>query len=65
MYPVPVPLKSSLYENEDIACVIHCLPPNVDNENRPDFLQGNYEKGNELLKKTYTALLDVFDQLSS
>ncbi len=67
-YPVALPefsaassssLSSALYTREEVRFVVHCLPPNM-NRDKPDCLDGDYDKGCRLLYETYTNLFKFF-----
>jgi aprataxin len=63
-YPVPLnDVKSSLWTNH-CRFILHCLGPNF-NPAKPDCLNGDYSKGNELLKNLYSSMLNTFYVLAT
>jgi len=59
--PVDLPPGILLREEQDVRTVIHVVGPNM-NPKRPNYLKGDYEKGEPLLQKAYEDVLDVFLQ---
>ncbi|PIA32381.1 hypothetical protein AQUCO_04500173v1 [Aquilegia coerulea] len=60
---VPLPLSSPLYEKEGVTHVIHILGPNM-NPNRPNFLNNDYSKGCNVLRKAYSSLFEDFASIA-
>lgn len=56
---VPLPSTSPLYSREGVTHVIHVLGPNM-NPHRPNPLDGDYDKGCQILRKAYSALFEGF-----
>lgn len=56
---VPLPSTSPLYIREGVTHVIHVLGPNM-NPQRPNCLDGDYNVGCKLLRKTYSSLFEAF-----
>ncbi|KAF9596543.1 hypothetical protein IFM89_012274 [Coptis chinensis] len=56
---VPLPLTSPLYKKEGVTHVIHVLGPNM-NPHRPNFLNNDYNKGCNVLRKAYSSLFEGF-----
>ncbi|KAL5710111.1 hypothetical protein ACHQM5_020715 [Ranunculus cassubicifolius] len=56
---VPLPSTSPLYKKEGVTHVIHVLGPNM-NPKRPNFLNNDYTKGSDILRKAYSSLFEGF-----
>jgi len=58
-YTVPLPEGCPLRTNQNVHYVIHVVGPNM-NPKRPNCLNGDYEKGEKLLRTAYEQVLDAF-----
>lgn len=58
-YPVEMVPGSPLRDQQNVHVVIHVVGPNMSIK-RANYLFGNYEEGERLLKKAYTGLLNSF-----
>jgi len=58
-YPVPLPVGCPLRNTQNVHYVIHVVGPNM-NPKRDNCLNGDYEKGEKLLRQSYESVLDVF-----
>jgi len=58
-YPVDLVPGMPLLDKQGVRTVIHVVGPNM-SPKRANYLNGDYEKGSELLRKSYTSILDAF-----
>eukprot|EP01124_Arcella_intermedia_P005372 TRINITY_DN13172_c0_g1_i1.p1 TRINITY_DN13172_c0_g1~~TRINITY_DN13172_c0_g1_i1.p1 ORF type:complete len:542 (-),score=174.94 TRINITY_DN13172_c0_g1_i1:106-1512(-) len=60
-YPVDLPPGIPLREEQEVRTVIHVVGPNM-SPKRPNYLKGDYEKGDALLRRAYEEILEKFLQ---
>jgi len=60
-YAVDLIDSCPLRDEQEVHCVIHVVGPNM-SPKRPNYLKGDYEKGEALLREAYEDVLAVFHQ---